>query len=124
MIKKTIIFNFNEFKKKTLPKKKFKQKKKLKIGVKLQKNLDKNKFGLVKKLLTNKSVLLSNKKVLLVDKKSVEWRRKNRTLPNTITHLRYNIPHTQRNITKRDVAQKTTSPHINLFYTLTIQKCI
>jgi hypothetical protein len=37
--------------------------------VKLQKNLDKNKFGLVKKLLTNKSVLLSNKKVLLVDKK-------------------------------------------------------
>jgi hypothetical protein len=40
--------------------------------VKLQKNLDKNKFGLAKKLLTNKSVLLSNKKVLLVDKKSVE----------------------------------------------------
>ena len=37
--------------------------------MKLQKNLDKNKFGLVKKLLTNKSVLLSNKKVLLVDKK-------------------------------------------------------
>jgi len=78
--------------------------------VKLQKNLDKNKFGLVKKLLTNKSVLLSNKKVLLVDKKSVDWRRKNGTLPNTITHLRYNIPHTQRNITKRDMAQKPR-PH-------------
>jgi hypothetical protein len=30
---------------KTPPTKKFKQKKKLKIGVKLQKNLDKNKFG-------------------------------------------------------------------------------
>jgi hypothetical protein len=92
--------------------------------VKLQKNLDKNKFGLVKKLLTNKSVLLINKKVLLVDKKSVEWQRKNGTLPNTITHLRYNIPHTQHIITKRDVVQKTTSPPANLFSTLTIQKCI
>jgi hypothetical protein len=42
-----------------------KQKKKLKIGVKLQKNLDKNKFRFRQK----KVVLLSNKKVLLVDKK-------------------------------------------------------
>jgi hypothetical protein len=74
--------------------KKILRKKKLKIGVKLQKNLDKNKFGLAKKLLTNKSVLLINKKVLLVDKKSVEWRRKNRTLPNTIIHLHHLIPHT------------------------------
>jgi hypothetical protein len=89
--------------KKPCLKKKILRKKKLKIGVKLQKNLDKNKFGLVKKLLTNKNVLLSNKKVLLVDKKSVEWRRKKGTLPNTITHLRYNIPHTQHTITKRDV---------------------
>jgi hypothetical protein len=37
--------------------------------VKLQKNFDKNKFGLAKKLLINKSLLLINKKVLLVDKK-------------------------------------------------------
>ena len=117
-----MIINFNEFKKKTLPKKKNSKKKKLKIRVKLQKNIDKNKFGLVKKLLTNKSVLLSNKKVLLVDKKSVEWRRKKGTLPNTIIHLHHLIPHTQHNITTRDVLQKTTSPHINLFYTLTIKK--
>jgi hypothetical protein len=105
-------------------KKNSKQKKKPKIGVKLQKNLDKNKFGLVKKLLTNKSVLLINKKVLLVDKKSVDWRRKNRILPNTTIHLHHLIPHTQHNITKRDVVQKTTSPPANLFSTLTEQKSI
>ena len=37
------------YEKNSADKKKFKQKKKLKIGMKLQKNLDKNKFGLDKK---------------------------------------------------------------------------
>ena len=66
MSKNAIIFNFNEFKKKTLPKKKILRKKKnLKIGVKLQTNLDKNKFGLDKK----KSYCLSIKKCCLSIKK-------------------------------------------------------
>ena len=44
------LISWRECTTKTPPtKKKFKQKKKLKIGVKLQKNLDKNKFGLDKK---------------------------------------------------------------------------
>jgi predicted ribosome-associated RNA-binding protein Tma20 len=79
--------------------KKILSKKKLKIGMKLQKNLDKNKFGLNKK----KSYCSEKKSIYLVDKKEVEWRRKNRTPPNTIIHLHYNIPHTQHTVTKRDV---------------------
>ena len=113
--------SWRECTKKTPPTKKtLSKKKKLKIGVKLKKNLDKNKFGLVKK----SRITQKKKSIYLVDKKSVEWQRKNRTLPNTIIHLRYNIPHTQHIITKRDVVQKTTSPPTNLFYTLTEQKCI
>jgi hypothetical protein len=54
------------YEKNSADKKKFKQKKKkLKIGVKLQKNLDKNKFGLDKK----KSYCLSIKKYCLSIKK-------------------------------------------------------
>jgi predicted ribosome-associated RNA-binding protein Tma20 len=85
--------------KKPCLKKKILRKKKLKIGVKLQKNLDKNKFGLDKK----KSYCSEKKSIYLVDKKEVKWQRKKGTLPNTIIHLHYNIPHTQHNITKRDV---------------------
>jgi len=80
-------------------------KKKLKIGVKLQKNLTKNKFGLAKKPLINKSLLLINKKVLLFDKKCVEWRRDVGTLPNTTIHIHHLVPHTQRSITKTDTIQ-------------------
>jgi hypothetical protein len=87
-------------------------KKKLKIGVKLQKNLDKNKFGLAKNPLINKSLLLINKKVLLVDKKCVEWRGEIGTLPNTIIHIHHLVPHTQRNITKTDMAKN----HIHSCY--------
>ena len=83
----------------TRTKKNSKQKKKLKIGVKLQKNLDKNKFGLDKK----KSYCSEKKSIYLVDKKEVEWRRKNGPNHNTTIHLHYSIPHTQHTITKRDV---------------------
>lgn len=103
-------------------KKNSKQKKKLKIGRKLQKNLDKNKFGLDKKksYYSDKKVYcLSIKKYCLSTKKGVEWRGKNRTPPDTTIHLHHLIPHTQHNITKKDVVQKTTSPPANLFYTLT-----
>ncbi len=80
--------------------------------MKLQKNLDKNKFGLAKKLLINKSLLLTNKKVLLVDKKCVEWRGEIKTLRDTIIHIHNNIPYTQRNITKTDVVKN----HIHSCY--------
>jgi hypothetical protein len=94
-------------------------KKKLKIGVKLQKNLDKNKFGLAKNPLINKSLLLINKKVLLFDKKCVEWRGEIGTLPNTTIHIHHLVPHTQRNITKTDMVKNHIHscyicfPHIN-----------
>ena len=73
--------------------------------MKLQKNLDKNKFGLAKNPLINKSLLLINKKVLLFDKKCVEWRGGIGTLPNTTIHIHHLVPHTQRNITKTDTIQ-------------------
>jgi N-acetylmuramoyl-L-alanine amidase CwlA len=57
-------------------KKKFKQKK-LKIGIKLQKNLDKNKFGLDKK----KSYCLSIKKYCLSIKKMWSGEEKTKLYP-------------------------------------------
>lgn len=73
--------------------------------MKLQKNFDKNKFGLAKKLLISKSLLLINKKVLLVDKKMCGEARRKGTPPDTTTHIHNNVPHTQRNITKTDMAK-------------------
>jgi hypothetical protein len=56
--------------------------------------------------------LLINKKVLLFDKKCVEWRGDIGTLPNTTIHIHHLVPHTQRNITKTDMAKN----HIHLCY--------
>jgi len=86
-------------------KKKFNQKK-LKIGYKLQTNLDKNKFGLVKKkayiCFVIKSRWFGEEKIELCP-----------TPPSTYTNI---IPHTQRNITKRDVGKKPR-PHTLICFT-------
>ena len=89
--------SWRKCKKKTPPtkKKNSKQKKKLKIGVKLQKNLDKNKFGLDKK----KSYCLSIKKYCLSIKKvwSGEEKTELRPTPSSTYTTSFHILYTTNN---------------------------
>ena len=108
------MLSWHECKKKTPPtKKNLSKKKKLKIGVKLKKNLDKNKFGLDKKksYCSDKKVYcLSIKKYCLSTKKRWSGEEKTElcpTQPSTYTTI---IPHTQHNNNKKGRGTKNHVP--------------
>jgi len=100
-------------KKTRLTKKTLNKKKKLKIGVKLQKNRDKNKFGLAKNPLINKSLLLINKKVLLFDKKMCGVARRNW---NSAQHHHPHTPPRSTYATQHNKNRHGKKPHPFMLY--------